>query len=241
MPLLDIIAETALENSLIPPRLIFLILTVVGMTAFTAIAFNWFSSRSEEESASSRIERKNTFDELDKISNESGTITPPLPPVLIRILSRCSLCQLATVDAEGCPHLSLMRFTFHPKTNKIIMTTRRKTRKFRNLTNNKNVSAVFHDFPNVGEDNTKPITGTFSITTKGVLEVSPSGTEEESFYRDLHRKNNPGYDQFIVGEGIAVLLIDVISASVCNIRDEVTHWSKKGDSEWVSSRSGTSN
>jgi len=43
-------------------------------------------------------------------------------------------------------------------------------------------------------------------------------------YRQIHLKNNPDYPQFIVGDNIAMLRVDVISARICNIKDEVIKW-----------------
>lgn len=43
-------------------------------------------------------------------------------------------------------------------------------------------------------------------------------------YRAEHLKNNPDYPQFIVGKDIAMLRIDVLSARICNINDEVIKW-----------------
>ena len=43
-------------------------------------------------------------------------------------------------------------------------------------------------------------------------------------YRTAHLKNNPDYPQFIVGKDIAILRVDVVSARICNINDEVIKW-----------------
>ncbi len=43
-------------------------------------------------------------------------------------------------------------------------------------------------------------------------------------YRSAHLNNNPDYPQFIVGKDIAILRVDVVSARICNINDEVLKW-----------------
>ena len=43
-------------------------------------------------------------------------------------------------------------------------------------------------------------------------------------YRAEHLKNNSRYPQFIVGKDIAMLKVDVVSARICNINDEVIKW-----------------
>jgi hypothetical protein len=49
--------------------------------------------------------------------------------------------------------------------------------------------------------------------------------DDEERYRAFHRKMNPGYDQFIVGEDIAVLAVRIEKARICDINDKVKHWS----------------
>ncbi len=43
-------------------------------------------------------------------------------------------------------------------------------------------------------------------------------------YRAAHLKNNPDYPQFIVGNDIAMLRVDVAMARICNINDQVIKW-----------------
>eukprot|EP00956_Cyclotella_meneghiniana_P032371 scaffold88678_cov79-Cyclotella_meneghiniana.AAC.1 len=49
-------------------------------------------------------------------------------------------------------------------------------------------------------------------------------TVTAEIYREAHLKNNPEYPQFIVGKDIAMLRVDVLSARICNINDEVIKW-----------------
>ena len=73
-------------------------------------------------------------------------IRPPFPPEIIQLLTSSVLCYLSTLS-DGAPHLSLMNFTYCAKDEKIIMSTRRDTTKFRALSENKRVAVLIHDFP----------------------------------------------------------------------------------------------
>ena len=55
-------------------------------------------------------------------------------------------------------------------------------------------------------------------------------------YRDLHLKNNKEYPQFIVGPDIAMLRVDVLSARICNINDEVIKWNVGSESKKLTSQ-----
>ena len=154
-----------------------------------------------------------------------GTFEPPLPPPLMCLLARCSLCQLATVSDANAPHLSLMRFTYDPLTDVIVMSTRRLTKKFSNLQRNKRVSLLLTDFQDQGRG-VHAATGTISVTIEGALSITTAGSEEETRFRSLHLEHNKGYEQFIKGKDIAIVVVKVLSARICDIEDNVRHWSR---------------
>ena len=73
-------------------------------------------------------------------------LRPPFPDEVVQLLRSSVLCYLSTL-ADGAPHLSLMNFTYCPADEKIIMSTRRDTTKYRALLKNKRVAVLIHDFP----------------------------------------------------------------------------------------------
>jgi general stress protein 26 len=138
-------------------------------------------------------------------------IVPPLPIPLMRLLSLSEVCQLATVRPDQTPHLCLMRFTYAE--GLLILTTQRDTEKFGNLQANPHVAAIFHDIKSV------------SVTVYGRLREEDDPERAERL-RALHAKKNPAYLQFIVGDGIAVMSVDITRVRICNIDDKVTNWEK---------------
>jgi len=66
---------------------------------------------------------------------------------------------------------------------------------------------------------------TCSVTIYGVVRIVEDPTKEE-YYRGIHLANNPRYHNFIVGDDIAVILVDVEAASIWNIHDPVSEWSR---------------
>ena len=65
---------------------------------------------------------------------------------------------------------------------------------------------------------------TYSITLTGVATILSYGSEESEMLRELHTQNNPTSATFIRGEGIGVVVIDVLEARICDILDKVTTW-----------------
>jgi len=162
-------------------------------------------------------------------SNRTSLIKPPFPQTLRDMLSKCRLAYLSTVHTVAqSSHLSLMRFTYlHDPTDGevIIMSTNRKTKKFEMLRQQNGVALLVHDFDKAQSDGSSTAlasSSTRSITLNGNCRILEGADEER--YRAAHLAHNPDYPQFIVGENIAVLCIDVESARICDLNDKVVHW-----------------
>lgn len=189
------------------------------------IRFQKSSSRKPEgDSSHVGDRRRSTLSNLT--GNDGGRIRPPFPPVIRDMLSRCHLAYLSTVDSSASSsHLSLMRFTYlTDETDSgelIIMSTNRRTKKFDMLRKQGGVALLVHDFGrgNSGDN----AAGVYSITLNGEC-IIEEGERAEKF-RKAHLEHNPQYPQFIVGEDIAILSVEVTFARICNINDQVQTWS----------------
>lgn len=120
------------------------------------------------------------------------------------------------------------------------MSTNRKTKKFEMLERQKGVALLVHDFVKLegsddgnddddDDDDGGGVTGgrrsgTYSMTLNGHCRILPNGSEAAERYRQAHLKHNPDYPQFIVGPDIVMLCVDVSSARICDIQDQVTKW-----------------
>lgn len=159
---------------------------------------------------------------LAKFSKKNH-LKPPFPQVIRDLLSKCNLAYLSTIDqAMSSSHLSLMRFTYlndQDDGEVVIMSTNKQTKKFDMLQKQKGVALLIHDFGSGGSYES----GQYSITLNGDCRVVDDTAKAEE-YRHAHLNHNPEYPQFIVGEHIAILCIDVTSARICNIHDQVVRW-----------------
>jgi hypothetical protein len=122
----------------------------------------------------------------------SQPLRPPLPDIVRRVLSRCRFAYLSTVDVDArSSHLSLMRFTYHPEEEIIIMSTNVKTKKYDMLEmGGGGVALLVHDFSDSGSGvdggggdddgggggrTTLSLTGEYSITLNGTCSIVRDG------------------------------------------------------------------
>ena len=155
------------------------------------------------------------------VLREQSICAPPFPPVVKDVLERCKLAYLATVDRENdTSHLSLMRFTYLAEDGVIVMSTNMKTKKFSMLQKQTGVALLVTDFDQFDD---RKCTGA-AITLNGRCYIVEPGPDAERF-RQAHLRANPRYPQFIVGEDIAMLAVEVQNARICDIHDRVTKWS----------------
>ena len=116
------------------------------------------------------------------------------------------LCIMAT-SWQDRPYLSLMNFTFLETENKVILSTRRNSKKYSNIQKNKYISLlVFSSMEGL------------SITLLGTALTLES--HEEKMYRELHMEKN-NMPQFILGEAISLIVFDIKDIVVSDSQDQV--------------------
>jgi len=190
-----------------------------------------FLSALVQDQASQVREKQGPTTHGDFNDTMSVTLRPPLPEIVRRVLARCRLSYLSTVDMQSnSSHLSLMRFTYLPEEEMIVMSTNVRTKKYDMLEQQSEVALLIHDFSETspveageGASASSRLTGEYSITLNGTCSVVKDVVLAEK-YRAAHLKNNPDYPQFIIGKDIAMLRVDVAFARICNINDEVVKW-----------------
>lgn len=176
----------------------------LGMSAMAL-----FLSKRKCKSKEDNIALQATSMEQVRALPQDRDLIPPLPHSLIDLLHRQATCQLATVDhVHNAPHLSQMRFTYVDAYNVLVFSTRRNTAKFENLQKNKQLAAIFHN-------------ENISVTVYGSLEIDG---EDAEILRAEHLRKNKGYEQFIVGDQIAIIAVRIKRARICNINDQVSEW-----------------
>ena len=168
-----------------------------------------------------------------KNSTSCVELRPPFPDEVVQLLRSSVLCYLSTL-ADGAPHLSLMNFTYCPADEKIIMSTRRDTTKYRALLKNKRVAVLIHDFPAEERQRAAAASAraaghsgdyaqTYSVTLYGSVQVETGAAAER--YRAMHlERNGAGQRQFIVGDNIGIITVLVDKARICNQADKVRIW-----------------
>ena len=196
--------------------------TLIACVAAPLLVYHGYKQRQD------RLKRRQD-DERDGLTlskHSDVNLKPPFPQQVRDLFSKCRLAYLSTVDAAaGSSHLSLMRFTY--LTDKedgevVIMSTNMKTKKFEMLQKQKGVALLVHDFQQ-SSSSSSANKGMYSITLNGECRIVMEPVKREH-YRTAHLNHNPDYPQFIVGPDIAILCIDITSARICNINDQVIKW-----------------
>ena len=161
---------------------------------------------------------------------EEWNLRPPFPAEIVKLLQDSCLCYLGVTMEDNTAHLCLMNFTYMPGEEIIIMSTRRDTTKFHAILRMTRCTLLMHDFPTGVEARASDTTAashygkTHSITMYGIVKVLEGETAEKMRAAHLAR-HGPKYEQFIVGDDVAILAVYVESAKICNVKDEVRHWS----------------
>ena len=174
---------------------------------------------SPKSSQSKKRKRRGTADV------QETTLRPPFPQPIVDLLQSACLCHMGVTLEDGKTHLCLMNFTYVPEEEIIIMTTRRNTTKYQAIQKLDLATLLIHDFPTdkAARAADKAYAKTHSITLYGNVTIL-SGEDAEQMRSKHLLRHGDKYSQFIIGENIAVLQVDVTSAKLCNIKDEVTTW-----------------
>lgn len=127
------------------------------------------------------------------------------------LLLNQNLCMMATCW-EQRPYLSLMNFTFLEEDSRIILSTRKDSKKYFNVQHNPYVSLmVFSESAGISAT----LLGRATILTE----------EEEAHFRALHMtKNNK--PQFILGENIGLIMFKFDQIVVSDYMDQVTYYNE---------------
>jgi len=191
---------------------------LIGSATFAVVAVGYVIYKKWNNTSDSSTPSYLLSEGIAKYVHQEN-VKPPLPPIVQSLLANAHLCYLSTSDMElRSSHLSLMRFTYLSQDEVIILSTSRNTKKFDLLKKQRGVALLVHDF-----GSNSPASGTYSITLNGDCSIVED-TKDLVRYRKAHLDHNPDYPQFIVGDDIAILCVNVQSARICDINDNVKKW-----------------
>ncbi|TJX15183.1 pyridoxamine 5'-phosphate oxidase family protein [Tissierella creatinini] len=132
---------------------------------------------------------------------------------IIKLLQGEKVCTLATCK-DNEPYLSLMNFTFDEESQRIILSSRRNSKKFENILSNREVSLLIHN-DNPGT----PLEDIVSVTINGKAYEEDA---QRDYYQKLHTTKHNNRHQFIIGDEIAILLVSIDKIHTSDIHDQVT-------------------
>lgn len=130
-----------------------------------------------------------------------------IPKKIKDLLENEKLCAMATCWEEQ-PYLSLMNFTFIEAENKVILSSRKDSKKYHNIQKNKQVSLLLFS-------SSHELSATFLGTAVTMAE------QEEKHYRELHMKRN-NMPQFILGDNIGIIVFSIEKIIVSDNQDQLS-------------------
>jgi len=133
-----------------------------------------------------------------------------IPEEIKDLMKNNKLCTMATCWEEK-PYLSLMNYTYLESENNIILSSRKNSRKYKNIQKNKNISLL------VSSNSPKK-----SATLLGTALTISSGDENEEYYRKLHIENSD-MPQFILGKDINLIIFKIEEIIVSDSQDNVNY------------------
>lgn len=135
---------------------------------------------------------------------------------IIELLKGEKVCYLATCNGNE-PYLSLMNFTFDEESQRVILSSRRNSKKFKNIMINREVSLLIHnDNPGTALEDI------ISVTING--KAYEEKDDKKDYYQKLHAKKHSDRHQFIIGDDIVILSVSIDKIHSSDIYDRVSTW-----------------
>jgi len=173
-----------------------------------------------------------------------GTSHFQLPDEVVQLLQTARYLHLATADERAHPSVSLMNFSYERDEDAgaeyIIMTTKRDTKKYHNMTANPYVSMLVHGFGTPRQWTGRQQEA--SSLQKFLLQLNQSAQEaisatlngqatllqgkEAADYRDLHLQSNPSDAScYIASPDVAVIRVSIASCRISHDQEDyVERW-----------------
>lgn len=133
-----------------------------------------------------------------------------IPKDVKDLLENEKFCTMAT-SWEDKPYLSLMNFTYVEEENKVILSSRKNSKKYCNIKKNKNISLLVFS-------GSKKLSATF-LGTARTMTVED---KKDHYYRKMHKKNI-NMPQFILGDNIALIIFSIEKIVVSDNKDQVKY------------------
>lgn len=131
-----------------------------------------------------------------------------IPKDIKNLLNNEKLCAMAT-SSQNKPYLSLMNFTYLEAENKIILSSRKNSRKYSNIQKNKNISLLIFSASNKQ-----------SATLLGTAVTIDDQNEKK--YKKMH-KENINMPQFISGDNIGLIVFSIEEIIISDSQDQVKY------------------
>jgi hypothetical protein len=179
-----------------------------------------------------------------------------LPETVIKLLQNGKFVHLGTADITGIPDVALMNYYYLPahelytlrdangpeedavNNTHIILSTPITSVKYQNISQNPNVSLLFHDWTTAKalykpDLNSNLLSLLHSLNQTELSQVSATlrgktkivdDEKELAYYKDLLKKENPDAKVYIDGDENSIILVQITHAKVCDTQNHVSSY-----------------
>jgi hypothetical protein len=149
------------------------------------------------------------------------TSTNKIPEEFLFLSEHCQLCFLTTCR-DNIPDIHMMFFTYYPKDNTIILTTK-KDKKYEDIVMNPNVSVLLHSFEGRAStqcsfQDQKPSSAT--VYSKALF---PDISQDKE-YRQKQISAHPKWGDAFRGDDKVVISVPVEKLLIVDVKGKVTRW-----------------
>jgi nitroimidazol reductase NimA-like FMN-containing flavoprotein (pyridoxamine 5'-phosphate oxidase superfamily) len=140
-------------------------------------------------------------------------------PQRLKVINRTQLHAVLATVSGGKPYTSLVAFALTPDTRYILFTTPRKTRKYRNIVKNRNVSLLIHTAINSSKD----YKNAEALTIQGKAYPVRKGRKRTELAGVLAGKH-PDLESFINSADTALVIVEAEYCVHVDSFQKVTEW-----------------
>ncbi len=140
-------------------------------------------------------------------------------PERLKKLNETEFFAVLATDDNGRPYTSLVAYAITPDLKKVIFTTPKRTRKYKNILNSEHVALLIDNRPKTN----KNVMGTEAVTITGVARPVRKGKAKDELIRIFLGKH-PDFEDFVKSASTAIVAVDVVQCIHVGKFQTITVW-----------------
>ena len=140
-------------------------------------------------------------------------------PDRLRELNETEFFAVLATDDNGRPYTSLVAYAITPDLKKVIFTTPKGTRKYKNILNSKHVALLIDNRPKQN----KNVMSTEALTITGTAQPVKRGKTRKEF-EQIFLEKHPDFEDFVKSATTAIITVDITQCIHVGEFQTITVW-----------------